>query len=221
MSLSAPLVVPILAIPFGVVPIPEALPHNPELVELFTARRQADSARLQPQPRVYQGTEDLLTWTEEPVRLLAEGMFKGLYAIVDAVNNFTEDQLHSIRLEARSRFTVIERDGHVPMTQHTLTAWCAIYCVAAPLPAPDRQDSGALRIYETRLGTSFADATTAVMRLPFMTGHYGWRPVPGQMAVFPGSLAHEIAMVRSPGQLVLVTMRARFLGPRQEGLSRW
>jgi hypothetical protein len=67
----------------------------------------------------------------------------------------------------------------------------------------------------------FADATTAAMRLPFRPGHYGWRPVPGQMAVFPASLTHEIAPIRSREPLVLVTVRVRFIGPGQQGVARW
>ncbi len=67
----------------------------------------------------------------------------------------------------------------------------------------------------------FADATNAVMRMPFTPGHYSWRPVPGHMAVFPASLTHEIALLRSPGQLVLVTVRVRFVAPGQQGMARW
>ena len=42
---------------------------------------------------------------------------------------------------------------------------------------------------------------------------------PGQMAVFPASLTHEIALVRSPGPLVLVTVRVRFVAPGQQGVA--
>jgi hypothetical protein len=93
--------------------------------------------------------------------------------------------------------------------------------VAAPKPSTTRLDSGLLRLYESRLGTMFADATNAAMRMPYMPAHYGWRPVPGQMAIFPGSVTHEIALVRSTEPLVLVTVRARFVGPGQQGMSRW
>ena len=84
-----------------------------------------------------------------------------------------------------------------------------------------RADSGVLRLYESRLGTMFADATNAAMRVPFTPGHYTWRPVPGQLAVFPAWLTHEIALLRAPGQLVLVTVRVRFVAPGQKGVMRW
>jgi hypothetical protein len=41
------------------------------------------------------------------------------------------------------------------------------------------------------------------------------------MAVFPASLTHEIALLRSTGQLVLVTVRVRFVAPGQQGVARW
>jgi hypothetical protein len=112
-------------------------------------------------------------------------------------------------------------DGRVPAAIYPLTAWCGIYCVAAPPPSAMRSDSGVLRLYESRLGTMFADATNAAMQVPFTPGHYSWQPVPGQLAVFPGSLTHEIALVRSPGHLVLVTVRVRFVAPGQQGMTRW
>ncbi len=124
-------------------------------------------------------------------------------------------------METRAWFTIIEQDGCVPAATHPLTAWCAIYCVAAPAPSGTRQDSGVLRLYESRLGTMLQDATNAEMRMPYRQGHYGWRPVAGQLAVFPASVTHEIALLRSPGPLVLVTARIRCVAPGQQGLGRW
>jgi hypothetical protein len=221
MNATPPIVVPILATPFGVVPLPEAEALNPALAALFAARIRADGAAHQQNPLCYRSGDDLLEWPEQPVRQLGAGIFRGVYSVVDAVNDFTDAQLRLFRLEARGWFTVVKPDGCVPATSYPLTAWCGIYCVAAPEPSATRHDSGVLRIYESRLGTMFADTTNSVMRLPFAPGHYGWRPVPGQLAVFPASLTHEIALVRSPGQLVLVTVRVRFVGPGQQGVMRW
>jgi hypothetical protein len=221
MNATPPTVVPILAIPFGVVPLPEAEPQNPALAELFAARMRLDGPAGQNDPFCYRSRDDLLEWPEEPVRRLAAAVFRGVHSVVNAVNDFTEAQLNSLAMQARGWFTIIAPDGRMPAVSYPLTAWCGIYCVAAQEPSPTRGDSGVLRLYESRLGTMFADATNATMRVPFTPGHYAWRPVPGQMAVFPASLTHEIALVRSPGQLVLVTVRVRFVGPGQQGLSRW
>ncbi len=228
MNALPPTVVPVLATPFGVVPVADAARLNPILAELFMARMRADAPGRRRNPLCYRSADDLLEQPEEPLQRLATGIFGGIYTVVEAVNDFTEAQLRSLKLQARAWFTIVAANGSVPATNYPLTAWCAVYCVAAPPPAATRPDGGLLRLYESRLGTMFADATHASMRLPYMPGHYGWRPVPGQMAVFPASVVHEIALLRSaapPAEvtqpLMLVTVRARFLGPGQTGMSGW
>ena len=221
MSAAPPSVVPILATPFGRVTLPAAEPLNEALKSLFAER----VARLAPapgsNPLCYRSRDDLLEWPDEPVRRLAAALIGGVYSIVAGVNDFGEAHLRSLQPQARGWFTIVRPDGCVPAASYPLCAWCAVYCVEAPEPSASRPDSGLLRLYESRLGTMFADATTAVMRLPFTPGHYGWRPTPGQMAVFPASLTHEVALIRSRGQLTLVTLRVRFVAPGQSGLSTW
>jgi hypothetical protein len=221
MNVAPPIVVPILAIPFGVVPLPDAEALNPVLAALFTARMRADGTAPRDNPLCYRSRDDLLEWPEDAVQQLAAAISRGVNSVVNAVNDFTETQLSSFALQARGWFTVVAPDGGVPATSYPLTAWCGIYCVAAPEPSTTRADSGVLRLYESRFGTMFADATNATMRVPFTPGHYTWRPVPGQLAVFPASLTHEIALVRSPKPLVLVTVRVRFVAPGQQGMPRW
>jgi hypothetical protein len=221
MSVTTPLVVPILAVPFGVVPLAEAEVLNPALCALFVARMQADAAPRQRSPLCYRSSDDLLDWPDEVVKQLTRSILDGVDSVVKAVNEFSPAQLDSFTMQARGWFTVVQPNGRVPASNYPLTAWCGVYCVAAPEISATRADSGLLRLYEARFGTMFADATTAAMRLPFRPGHYGWRPVPGQLAVFPASLTHEVALVRSPGQLVLVTVRVRFVAPGQQGVGRW
>jgi hypothetical protein len=221
MNTKPPIVVPILATPFGVVPLPDAEAQNPALDALFTARMRADDAARLQNPLCYRSHDDLLEWPEEPVRRLSAAIFRGVNSVVNTVNDFSDAQLSSFAVQARGWFTVVAPDGRVPATNYPLTAWCGIYCVAAPEPSATRADSGVLRLYESRLGTMFADATNAAMRVPFTPGHYSWRPVPGQLAVFPASLTHEIALVRSSAHLVLVTVRVRFVAPGQQGVARW
>jgi hypothetical protein len=217
---TAPTLLPILATPLGLVQIAEGERLNPALTALF-ARRIAADTQSQQNPLCYRSRDDLFEWTEEPVVSLLGGIIRGVYSVVGAINEFTEEQLHSFALEARSWFTVVRTHGSVPATAYPLTAWCAVYCVAAPPASMTRGDSGVLRLYESRLGTLFQDATNADMRVPFKTSHYAWRPMPGELAVFPASLTHEIALLHSPGELVLVTMRLRFFSPGQLGFGRW
>jgi hypothetical protein len=216
-------VVPIFATPFGVLPLPAAETLNPVLAKLFEARAAADSggAAHASKSLCYRSRDDLFDSTDEPVQLASGELLRGVLSVVAAVNDFTDVQLQALTMQARGWFTIVKPDGHVPATNYPLTAWCGIYCVAAPEHSAARRDSGMLRLYESRLGTMFHDATNAVMRLPFRPGHYGWRPVPGQLAVFPASLTHEIALLKCPGQLVLVTVRVRFLAPGQQDLPSW
>jgi hypothetical protein len=211
-------VAPILAMPFGIVPIPAASTLNPALSKLFTAHAEATTALT---PQCHRSRDDLFLWPQPEVRQLAEEMSRGVCSVVLAVNEFSEAELKQFSIEARAWFTILEQDGCVPAVNYPLTAWCAIYCVAAPPASTTRLDSGVLRICESRFGGMFHDVTSASMRVPYRFGHYGWRPVAGEMAVFPAAATHEIAMLRSSGQLLLVTARFRFVAAGQAGLGRW
>jgi hypothetical protein len=220
MNATPPIVVPILATPFGVVPLPEAGALNSALAALFAARMAADASP-QANPLCYSSRDNLLEWPEEPLRLLAAAIFRGVYSVVESVNEFTGAQLREFKLEARAWFSIVKPDGCRPAISYPNTGWCAIYCVAAPTASSTRADSGVLRLYESRFGTMFHDPTLSVMRMPYKPNHCSWRPVPGQLAVFPASLTHEIALLRSAGELMLVTVRIRFAAPGQQGIPRW
>jgi hypothetical protein len=220
MSAAPPIVLPLFATPFGLVTVPNAEALNPQLVALFRQRTPRDRAP-HANTKVYRSQDDLFDWPEQAARALATEIFRGVCSVVETLNAFEPGQLRSFSLEARGWFTIVEQNGSLPAATYPLTAWCAMYCVAAPEPSAARQDSGVLRLYESRLGTMFQDATNSVMRVPFTPGHYAWRPVPGQLAVFPASLSHEIALLRSAGKLILVTARVRFVAPGQQGVGRW
>jgi len=212
-------VVPIFATAFGVVPLPEAQKLNPVVAELLTARAAAGGGSSA--PLCYESGDDLLDCADEPVRAVSAEVLRGARTVVAAVNDFSAPQWQSLVLQARGSFTLVRQYGCRAARSYPLTSWCAIYCVAAPPPAPERRDSGVLRLYESRLGTMFSDASNSVTRIPYTPGHYTWRPVPGEVAVFPAATTHEIALIRATGQLLILTLRLRFVAPGQEGLSRW
>ena len=220
MSATLPTVMPILATPLGLAAIPDAEQLNPALRDVFAQRAAAD--RRAPQnPLRFSSADDLMQWPEPPVRRLSEAVVSAVYSMVGSVSSISEAQLRSCRLETRAWFTVVRTNGSVPAANYPLTAWCAIYCVAAPPPADDRPDSGVVRLYESRLGSTFQDATNAALRIPYSQSHYAWRPVAGSLVIFPASLTHEVALLRAAGELVLVTARCRFVAPGQQGFSRW
>ena len=222
MKLTTPTVLPILATPFGVVPLPEAERLNAQVAALLQARAEADPDPVRnANPFCYRSREDLLECSEPAVQALGREMLRGLCSVVAAVNEIPDAELRTFVPQARGWFTIVRPDGAVAGTSYPLTSWCGLYCVAAPEPSATRRDSGALRLYESRLGTMFADATNAAMRIPYTPGHYTWAPVPGQMAVFPAATTHEIALIRSPGELVVVGLRVRFVAPGQQGWTAW
>jgi hypothetical protein len=220
MTPAAPAVVPILATPLGIASIPECEPLNAALSEMFARRVTADSPQ-QRTPLRFTGTDDLLEWPEPPVRQFAHGLLGAVYSVIGGLNEFTEAQLRSLKMEARAWFTLIRTNGSVPAANYPLTAWCAIYCVAAPAPNDARSDSGVVRLYESRLGTMFQDASNAAMRIPYRHAHYSWRPAAGNLIIFPASLTHEVALLRAQGELTLITARIRFVGADQQGFGRW
>ena len=62
MNATPPNIVPILATPFGVVPLPDAEAENSELVQLFAARMRRNGAARQSDPLCYRSPDDLLEW---------------------------------------------------------------------------------------------------------------------------------------------------------------
>jgi hypothetical protein len=220
MSAVIPSVVPILATPLGFATMADAEQLNPGLRALFAQRAAADR-RHAPNPLRFSSTDDLMEWPESLARQLSDGIAGAVYSLVSSVSDLTEAQLRSCKLEMRAWFTIVRTNGSVPAANYPLSAWCAIYCVAAPPPAEDRPDSGVVRLYESRLGSAFQDATNSALRIPYSQSHYSWRPVAGSLVIFPASLTHEVALLRAAGELVLVTARCRFIAPGQQGFSRW
>lgn len=214
-------VVPIFATPLAVVTLPPAPQANEAVAQLLVKHAAANPAAAGSNRLCYQSRDDVLDWRDAPVRQLCGEILRGVWSTVAAVTTLGPEQLKTLSMHARAAFTIVQPDGCVPATSYSLTAWCGIYCLQAPAPAPERGDSGVVRFYESRFGAMLADATTDALRVPFTSGHYAWRAIPGQLAVFPGSLPHEIPTIRSDSGLVMITVRTRFVGPGQEGLSRW
>lgn len=223
MSVPAPQIVPLFAIPFGVVTVPDAEPLNRALVPLLQARARsaAPETLVRRTPTVVQSRDDLLEWPDEPVRRVLAAILAGVGTVAESINQFPPGQFASLRVEARAWYSILRPDGFLPSTQYPNTAWLGVYCAAAPAPSATRFDSGVLRLHESRLGTMFPDATNCDTVMPYRPGHSAWRPVPGQLAVFPAWITHELALVRSVGDLVLITARVRYVGPQQTGMRWW
>lgn len=223
MSTPATTLMPIFATPFAAVPLGGAVELNPALAALFAER--ATDAHRDPSaprdPRCFRSRDDLFEWPHEVVARLRAEMLSGLCDAVLAANLYSETEFDSLGMQARARFVIVRPDGCLPAATAPMASWYAVYCVSAPPPASARIDSGSLRLYAIRQATMFMDAANWRMRPPFGAGHHIWAPVAGQMAVFPAWVLHEIALNRTPGDLILVLARARFAHGGQTAMPPW
>jgi len=210
--------VPIFAAPFGSVSLAESAELNPALVSLFSLR--ATEAHRDPamgaDPLCFRSREDLFEWDNEAVARLKARNARG-----------TVRSGHGGQPLYGGGIRCPRSAGARPL-QHRASrrVYCRLESAARLLvrpvlrrstcaPAgPSRQR--AVRLYEARMGGMFLDASNWRLRPPFSPGHHLWRPVAGQMAVFPASMLHEVALNRADGDLILVAARVRFASPGME-----
>lgn len=222
MAALQPQVMPIFATPLGIAEVPGAEALNPTVAALLNERatpQRADPAHHQ--AFTYLSRDDLLDWTDEPVRKLTGGIVQAVLGVARSINDFTDQQFEGLQVQARAWYTIVRANGCIPSLNHPNAAWCAVYCVAAP-PLPSvRHDSGVLRLLESFRTTMFADATNSSLQVPYRPGHNTWRPQAGHVVVFPASLTHEITLLRDRGELVLISALVRFVAPGQTGVPWW
>jgi hypothetical protein len=218
-----PRIVPIFAAPFAVVEAAGSAGLHEQLAALFSSRATPDyrDARTPADPLCFVSREDLFDWEVEAVGHLRRQMLAGVCTVVMPTTTYTQAEFAALKMQARARFVIVRPNGCLPAATAPMASWYALYCVAAPAPVPERVDSAALRLYGVRHGTMFKDASNARLRTPYGDSHYLWRPVAGQMAVFPGSILHEVALNRAKSDLVLVTARVRFAHGAEGTTPAW
>jgi len=223
MTSAVPILVPIFATPFALVSIGGPADLNAALASLILSRateeyREPSAPR---DPLCFRGREDLFEWDSEAVAQLRWEMLGGVSGTARAANCYPDAEFNALVVQARARFAIVRPNGGMPGTTAPMASWCAVYCIAAPPPTPARADSAALRLYAVRHASMFLDATNCQLRAPFSVMHYVWRPVPGQMAVFPASILHEVALNRAAEDLLLVTARVRFAHRDDQAQPPW
>ena len=222
MAALQPHVVPIFATPLGLVALPEAPALNAPVAALLAER--ATPARADPadsQPFTYLSRDDLLEWSDEPVRKLTGDIVAAVLAVARSINDFSDEQFTAFQVQARAWYTIVHPDGCVPSRNYPNATWCAVYCVSAPPSSAARYDSGVVRLHESFRTTMFTDATNSVPHVPYRPGHNTWRPVAGEVVVLPASVTHEIALLRASGELTLISALVRFVAPGQTGMPWW
>ena len=214
---------PLFAVPFISALLPGAQALNPALLSLVGTRATEThrDGQLKSDPLCFRSREDLFEWPEPAAASLCSQLLGAVCQAVMAANTLSAAEFDGLSVQARARFVIVRRNGALPAASVPLASWCALYCVAVPARSPSRADSAAVRLYETRLANMFLDASNSHLRPPFTPGHQVWHPVPGEIAVFPASIMHEVALNRGDSDLVLVAARLRFAQPQTEALPPW
>jgi hypothetical protein len=213
----------IFATPFASLPLTSGTRLNSPLAALLRARAQPE--RREPSslenPLAFRSREDLFGWPDEPIRQLQAEMLGALAAIVNAASLYPEEHIARLRMQARARFVLIRPDGCLSGSAAYNCSWCMVYCVAAPRPPDSRWDSGAVRLYDLRMRTGFVDAGNAMLRPEFNVNHHIWQPTPGYMTAFPSGVGYEVALNRTPDDILLVIARVRLEAAGQESVLPW
>ena len=220
---SPPALRAIFATPFASLPLSSGSTLNPALAALLRARTQPEQREPSTLENAltFRSREDLFGWADEPMRQLQAEMLGALAAIVNAASLYPEDHIARLRLQARARFVVVRPDGCLAGSAANNCSWCMIYCVAAPRPPDSRWDSGAVRLFDLRMRTGFVDAGNAMLRPAFNVNHHIWQPTPGYMTAFPSGIGYEVALNRTPEDVILVIARARLEAAGQESALPW
>ena len=214
-----PMPVPIFATPFAVASVQGGAELNPRLAALFLSRATENyrDPALPHDPLCFRSREEVFEWHGEVVGQLQRAILAAVCTAVQAASEHTEAEFAQLRVQARARFALVHPNGCLPAATAPMASWYALYCVTAPPAVADRTDSAALRVYAIRHGTMFKDAVNWRLRPPYGDSHYLWRPVAGQVAIFPAAILHEVALNRSQADLVLVMVRVRFVEGAQGG----
>ena len=214
---------PIFAAPFGIATLENAAELNGPLAALLKERATPEWRDPAATPEVagFRSRDDLCDWADAPVRETLRGVLAAVREVVASINDLSAAEFAALRLEARAWFSLTGTDGCVPPASYPNCSWLAVYCVTAPAPSATRFDSGVLRLLESRFGSSFQDASHGGLRLPYRPSHVTWRPIPGELAVFPASITHEVAAVRAAGLLTLLCARVRFVAGDKAWMPPW
>jgi hypothetical protein len=214
---------PIFAVPLGTARIPQPDRLNLDLaagLAPLATDAQRDKA-FPADPFCFRSREEVFEWQGEPLSYLKREMLAATCETALAASSYTDEQFNALGIQARARFVVVRPNGALSLTALALASWCTVYCVAAPDVNPERPDSATLRLYSHRFGGMFLDAANWDMREPYHYGHHTWLPIPGDMAIFPAYLPHEVALNRGDRDLMLVVARVRFAEPGAERMPPW
>jgi hypothetical protein len=207
-------IVPIFATPFASIDTGVDRSFNERLASLCESRRRTDEKLHNPAPDAlhFRSAEDVLSTSEEPASELKRVILRQASDVVAGLNDRSAAEFAQLHIEVRGWCSIVQPKGHIAAQHFPRASWIAVYCVQSGAPTAGYSNAGVLRVYESRLSSTYLDASNwTTMKEPYRYGNRSWPPQPGWMALFPAHLQHEVSVVRASTALILVFAAIRFM----------
>ncbi len=186
---------------------------NGELTALFLEREAEGDAYRNEIRRATQGAAvfesrfDLFRWPDAPVRRLTAFCHQNVAATVQALSDYSDDELGKLVFDYHAWFHVTRTGGYQGLHNHQNASWSAIYCVDPGDSPVDQPDSGVVRFHDPRgCADYYLDAGNRRLKMPSTLGAYQVRHEAGKMVVFPSYLYHEIFPYRGERPRIVVAL---------------
>lgn len=214
---------PAFAAPVVATYLPESGPLNAELRSLFLAReKEGDRYRKKHktptlQIGIFESEFDLFTWPESCIATLRTFCMETLTRVVAQLNAYPPEVIRTLRIHTDCWFHITRRGGYISNHNHPMSSWSGVYCVWPGEQPAEWPDSGVLRFLDGRpYANMYVDAGNAGLASPYNSGSVNFKLQPGQLILFPGYLAHEVAPFYGRDERITVAFNTRiFTGTNQ------
>lgn len=191
-------IAPIFAVPLGDALLQPCESLNQQLEALFLSRQSDDYRNPTPshvaQQETFESRFNLFTWPESCVQQLRAFMLDSIARTVLQTSGVTPAELARLKLHNHTWFHVTRYGGSFVSHNHPLASWSAVYCVRPGEAVPAQPRSGALRLFDPRVGANaFQDAGNTRLQPAYAVGQRDLHLRAGQLVVFPSYLFHEVA----------------------------
>lgn len=211
---------PLFACPLVDLIHPEPAALNAELTTLFTARaaegdRYRNRLMTAGKQGLFESEFDLFKWPEPPVQRLRQFCFDALVRTVAQLSRLPEAKVRAMDLQDDTWFHLTPHGGYTTAHVHPMAAWSGVYCVDPGDDAPAHPDSGVLRFFDPRVGSSmYLDPSNSKLVQPYGFHIINIKFRPGQLVLFPSYLLHEVAPYMGRRPRITVAFNVAFRAGR-------
>jgi len=190
-------------------------PLNARLRELFL-RWEADANQVRASEptavvkvNVYESDFALFNRPDPDVAALSQFCMSCLSVLVKNINGYSNAEMGNISFFAHSWYHLTRKGGYTAQHNHPMASWSGVYCVDPGDFVAGKQNNGALRFLESRLGAGmYLDNGNAHMREPFTFGDIAFNLAAGQLLLFPSYMMHEVALYHGERERITVAFNA-------------